>query len=74
MEEYDALLDEQGHVCAICGGDDGERNLAVDHCHTSGVVRGLLCSNCNKALGLLRDDTARLAAAIAYLKRPGRVS
>lgn len=45
------------------------RNLAVDHCHENGHVRGLLCSSCNTAIGLLRDDPAILRSAIAYLEK-----
>jgi hypothetical protein len=44
-----------------------ERVLSVDHCHTTGRVRGLLCSLCNKAIGLLKDSPERLRAAINYL-------
>lgn len=42
--------------------------LVVDHCHSSGVVRGLLCHNCNRALGLLKDSTRNLESAIRYLE------
>ena len=66
---------EQDARCAICDdiGFKIEQNakalLAVDHCHTTGHVRGLLCHNCNRALGLLQDSVANLEAAIAYLRR-----
>ena len=53
-----------GGGCFICG---SEHRLAVDHDHSTGRIRGLLCGNCNMAIGLLGDDTARLRAAIAYL-------
>jgi len=46
-DRYEVLLHQQGGVCAICGGVDRERNLAVDHDHSTGEVRGLLCGNCN---------------------------
>lgn len=67
--EYDELLDLQDGRCAICGSLPGGKALAVDHCHTSGKVRGLLCLKCNTALGLMGDDVERLAAATDYLKR-----
>lgn len=63
---YDRLLREQGGVCAICGGFF-ERPLNIDHCHTTGVVRGLLCSPCNHGLGCFKDDLTRLARAMKYL-------
>ncbi|WP_422649574.1 endonuclease VII domain-containing protein [Cupriavidus sp. H18C1] len=73
-DRYISLLNEQGHVCALCGGEGflmkgcHRVKLVVDHCHQTGRVRGLLCHNCNRALGLLQDDPAILRAAIDYLK------
>jgi hypothetical protein len=55
-------------VCQICNTKD-RRELNVDHCHTTGKVRGLLCDNCNKALGLFKDSTDLLAKAANYLRR-----
>lgn len=70
-EQYDALLAAQDGVCAICGGVETNRNgfLNVDHCHDSKVIRGLLCEPCNLAIGIMRDDPARLRAAAAYLEQ-----
>lgn len=68
VEQYEALLHEQGGRCAICGADSGGlRAHAVDHCHATGQVRGLLCSPCNRGMGLLGDDPERLRAAADYL-------
>jgi hypothetical protein len=70
-DDFDALAAEQEGRCAICGGTPvgpGKR-LHVDHCHATGVVRGLLCGNCNTAIGLMADDSERLLAAVAYLSR-----
>jgi Recombination endonuclease VII len=64
--EYDALLAKQGGACAICRKRSKGR-LCVDHCHVTGMVRGLLCNECNGALGYLKDDQASLVAALAYL-------
>jgi Recombination endonuclease VII len=64
--EYDALLAKQGGACAICRKRSKGR-LCVDHCHVTGTVRGLLCNECNCALGYLKDDQASLVAALAYL-------
>jgi hypothetical protein len=67
--EYNDILEYQGGVCDICGGTNGDKHLFVDHNHTSGKVRGLLCKKCNSAIGLFRDDIGILNEAIAYLKK-----
>lgn len=70
-EEYSALLNLQGGVCAICGQRPVTRRLAVDHDHTTGEVRGLLCSRCNHdLLGAGHDNVDRLRSAAAYLDMP----
>ena len=68
-EAFASLSEKQGHVCAICFCLPlGKRpTLCVDHCHTTGRVRGLLCSACNVAIGYLRDDPERLLSAITYV-------
>lgn len=72
-EQYNAMLESQKFSCAICGsqqsGDKRSSRLAVDHCHETGKVRGLLCSACNKAIGLLRESAENLRSAISYLKK-----
>lgn len=69
--EYNRLLDTQGFRCAICGTAECEDTrrfrLAVDHCHTTGRIRGLLCNTCNRGIGFFKDDVGVLAKAIAYL-------
>lgn len=67
VEQYDALLAAQKGACAICSQPPGKRRLAVDHCHTTKAVRGLLCVNCNTAIGKLNDDPVILQRAIDYL-------
>lgn len=73
--DYDRMLVEQGGVCAICGQEEtfelkgAKHSLAVDHCHKTGKIRGLLCRNCNQALGLAKDNVTILESAIKYLKR-----
>lgn len=66
--ELQSLLLSQDGVCAICrhANPDGVA-LAIDHCHETGRVRGLLCSACNLGLGLMRDDPERMLRAVAYL-------
>ncbi|QXO14575.1 HNH endonuclease [Arthrobacter phage Kaylissa] len=67
--DYARLLAEQGGTCSICHQPPSGHRLCVDHDHTSGKVRGLLCHNCNRAIGLLGDDPERVASAAAYLER-----
>lgn len=69
--DYDALLEAQAGGCAVCGGPPTRNRewFDVDHCHATGVVRGLLCSSCNRSIGLLGDDPARMRAAAEYLER-----
>lgn len=72
LAEYNALLEGQGHGCAICGATIGNgmgHRLYVDHDHTTGKVRGLLCASCNFAIGHLREQPATFAAALAYLRQ-----
>lgn len=66
-KQYDAMLDRQGGVCAICKQTNGSKRLFVDHDHGTGAVRGLLCSGCNTAVGMLKDDISRIIEAARYL-------
>ena len=67
-EGYDVILKRQNGVCAICDGIgvDGRR-LHVDHCHETGKVRGLLCHDCNRGIGMFKDDSKKLQKAANYL-------
>lgn len=68
VAERDTLFKVQGCVCAICKTDSPDiRGWAVDHCHGTNEVRGILCHPCNLILGNAGDNTATLAAAITYL-------
>jgi hypothetical protein len=69
-EQYETMLEDQGGTCAICTSASTKGSLHVDHCHSTGRVRGLLCPECNKALGLLRDNVETLHRAIQYLRNP----
>jgi hypothetical protein len=66
---YQILLDEQQGKCAICGKTIGEngRNLSIDHCHNSKIIRGLLCTKCNFGIGYFDDRKDLLTKAIHYL-------
>lgn len=69
-DDYEFMLENQGGGCAICGKTKSEegKHLAVDHCHVSNDVRGVLCQNCNQGLGKFRDDVSLLSSAIRYLQ------
>jgi hypothetical protein len=66
-EQFDALEAKQGGRCATCGVIPKGR-LHVDHCHSRDIVRGLLCGNCNRAIGMTFDNTSTLRQMIAYLE------
>lgn len=66
-DEFQDMLDEQGGSCAICAISRYSRRMVVDHCHKTGAVRGILCSVCNTALGLLGDYPDRIMEAADYL-------
>ena len=68
IKEYRIMLEHQNNQCAICGTIQKDRRLSVDHCHQTGVVRGLLCNSCNHMLGNAKDDPSVLSAAIEYLR------
>ena len=68
-EKYQKLLKFQKHKCAVCfEPDKPNKKLHIDHSHITGLTRGLLCGNCNKALGLLLDSTILLGRLIGYLR------
>jgi hypothetical protein len=70
-EQFEELVIYNNGRCCICH-DLPDKILNVDHCHRTGIVRGLLCQDCNVALGLLKDDIQKLKSAIEYLdtKKP----
>ena len=73
-DEYEAMLEAQGGVCAICKEKPKGSRLAVDHLAGTDNVRGLLCNRCNLGLGHYRDDPDLLKAAIEYLQQAGRTA
>ena len=75
-EIYNELSKKQDHKCAICHKEETAKQrhsnlikrLAVDHCHTTGDIRGLLCSRCNMGIGMLFDNEELLKNAVSYLE------
>jgi hypothetical protein len=78
VDDYHAMLARQGGGCAVCGTTDpmhGSRNYKrrsrtafdVDHCHKTGMVRGLLCTRCNRLVGLANDDPDTARRLVRYL-------
>lgn len=65
LVDYNEMLVSQDSRCKIC--DVESSGLVVDHCHNSGEIRGLLCPNCNKGLGLFKDSPERMERAAQYL-------
>ena len=72
LKDYDDVLARQSGACAICGSSDPKTprggRFCVDHNHKTGEIRGLLCANCNRGIGLLGDSSEMLLTACAYLK------
>lgn len=75
VQDYKEMFREQKGICKICG-EEGfvmakhhKTKLVVDHCHTTGKVRGLLCHKCNQALGLFQDSVKNLTTAASYIKQ-----
>lgn len=73
IEDYNEMLLLQEDRCKICYGegftmaDHHKIKLVVDHCHETGTIRGLLCHNCNRALGLLQEDSEVIKNALDYV-------
>ena len=69
-DDYLEMFNEQDSKCLICSRHQKDLTLAlaVDHCHDTGMIRGLLCGNCNSGIGNLRDDISLLKKAIEYLE------
>jgi len=75
LEQYDTMLSTQGGSCSICKTvtpDHGSGRFVVDHCHTTGAVRGLLCNSCNVLLGGAKDNQSVLLEAVQYLIRTNK--
>jgi hypothetical protein len=73
LDDYNQMLFNQNGCCAICDKHHTEfnRGFAVDHCHTTDKIRGLLCINCNLAIGNFYDNITILKNAIKYIKQHG---
>lgn len=76
LDEYNTMFTKQQGKCAICSGEppknQHKKRLNIDHCHSTGKVRGLLCDACNRAIGLLKDSEKLLNNAIKYLNANAR--
>ena len=69
LQDYVQMFEKQGEVCAICKEKCSTRkSLSVDHNHQTGIVRGLLCNRCNRALGMFKDNSTLLLRAAQYIK------
>lgn len=70
LDVYKKLFEEQGGVCAICSTPENGRysNLSIDHNHDTNEIRGLLCNNCNRGIGLLKDNPKLMRKAANYVE------
>ena len=77
IDEYEQMVKNQDNKCAICKQPEklidhrskNLKNLAVDHCHKTSKVRGLLCCNCNKTFGFINENIETLTAMIEYARK-----
>jgi len=67
IEQYNEMLTSQNGLCLLC--DKEPKKIVVDHCHKTGKVRGLLCDECNRGIGLLKENVEVLQKAISYLNK-----
>lgn len=81
LVQYKDMLEKQNYSCAICGKRNGldlhrpgaAKELSVDHCHRTGQVRGLLCSDCNRGIGQLQDSPEIVRRAAEYLEQYAKI-
>lgn len=71
--QFEYLMQRSGNRCEVCGSPPTETSgpgmrLHIDHCHNTGRVRGVICANCNRALGQVKDSAERLRALAHYLE------
>lgn len=69
LKDFNAFMEQQKGLCAICHKPETGKALAVDHCHKNGTIRGLLCQKCNTSIGQMEDCPDRLRQAALYLER-----
>ena len=69
FDDYERMSEAQDHKCKICQRPEKGKRLAVDHCHTTRKVRGLLCAKCNQGIGHFDDDPDLMLRAIEYVQR-----
>ena len=68
LQEWEALFDKQGRVCAVCGDDNPRgKNWHTDHSHSTGKIRGILCGSCNTGIGKFRESEEIMKKAAKYL-------
>lgn len=67
LDDFYKMMEDQNGLCKICN-KPSPFTLAVDHCHNTGIIRGLLCINCNRALGLISEEKQTLLNMVEYLK------
>lgn len=73
VQDYKILFDQQKGLCGCCGKPKlmKQKNLVVDHDHSNGKIRGLLCNHCNLGIGMLGDNVESILNALRYLTKEG---
>lgn len=71
IQQYEEMFDAQDRKCGICetNKSDTQGAFVIDHCHATGEIRGILCSYCNKSLGMFKDSVDTLNKAVVYLNK-----
>lgn len=73
VADFETMLKNQDYKCEICGSSNwGKPNPCIDHDHSTGLVRGLLCNRCNRTLGFVEDSVELLESMKKYLKKYGK--
>ena len=71
LKQYNEMMQEQEAACLLCGHSPDDERLYIDHCHDTKAIRGLLCCQCNAALGMLRDNPVLMRKAADYVEADG---
>lgn len=69
LEQWEEMAEKQNYKCAICQEEETGKRLSVDHCHTTGKIRQLLCQTCNMGIGAFKEKPELFHSALAYMEK-----